>query len=54
MTCICVLLLQFAILCSTSTFAEENHMRNAHFAKQIINQNSKELSVRTSPLQFRQ
>ena len=48
MTCISVLLLQFAIVCSTATFAEEDHMKKKHFAKQITNQNSRELSVRTT------
>ena len=35
------------------TFAEEDHMRNAHFAKQITNQNSRELYVRINCVQAR-
>ena len=42
--CIIVAICYFAA--STASFAEENHMRNAHFAKQITYQNSRELSVK--------
>ena len=54
MTCICVLLLQFAMSRSTATFAEEDHMRNAHFAKEITNQNSRELHARINCVQARE
>ena len=41
---LCITVCYFAA--STASFAEENHMRNAHFAKQITYQNSRELSVK--------
>ena len=42
--CITIAVCYFAA--STASFAEENHMRNAHSAKQITYQNSRELSVK--------
>ena len=48
--CITIAVCYFAA--STASFAEENHMRNAHSAKQITYQNSRELSVKICQVSF--